>query len=486
MTMTRQTRQAYIGGTREFDVGLPTGTRPGPSGASSRRSSSTRASTSSPSFACARRGWEAASNSTGRTRSSTGAANDKIIRADYFNSKARSPRSRRPLGVGDVAGERGDRASRATRRGTRRDIGRCRRAVRRQTSICGPGAVGRMPRPYRRPRGGPALVASSWLRRLDADACELDRATSSTRATELSLSAHRARRGPRRGVETWTLDGRLHAARAARSSAWSSSGTRPKPSKPWGCRSKTLTPTPEPAGYCAGDVAGERGDRAAPSTKRGTGGDLMTLLACGAPTRRSTGRGPERPLKGVYRGHRRDRGASGASSGRRSRRSSVETHGVHRDAATEVVVSYTAQRARAASGIEVDREEHARVHGSRAGKITRRRHVPGASRSPRSRGAVGARRSRRLLSLRDTARAMSQENVEIVRGRYRRVQPRGLGGRAQGRGSGLRVRLLAGGRPGAAASSNLIRYAASSDEFFGLWEAVRFGDRRVRRSRRPW
>ena len=36
---------------------------------------------------------------------------------------------------------------------------------------------------------------------------------------------------------------------------------RAEPSKPWGCRSKTLTPTPEPAGYCAGDVAGERGDR---------------------------------------------------------------------------------------------------------------------------------------------------------------------------------------------------------------------------------
>ena len=29
------------------------------------------------------------------------------------------------------------------------------------------------------------------------------------------------------------------------------------------CRSKTLTPTPEAAGYCAGDVAGERGDRPA-------------------------------------------------------------------------------------------------------------------------------------------------------------------------------------------------------------------------------
>jgi ketosteroid isomerase-like protein len=39
--------------------------------------------------------------------------------------------------------------------------------------------------------------------------------------------------------------------------AFIKSGTRP--SKPWGCRSKTLTPTPEPAGYCVGYVAGERG-----------------------------------------------------------------------------------------------------------------------------------------------------------------------------------------------------------------------------------
>jgi ketosteroid isomerase-like protein len=34
---------------------------------------------------------------------------------------------------------------------------------------------------------------------------------------------------------------------------------RTKPSTPWGCRSKTLTPTPEGAEYSAGDVAGERG-----------------------------------------------------------------------------------------------------------------------------------------------------------------------------------------------------------------------------------
>src|SRR3954471_22614318 len=37
--------------------------------------------------------------------------------------------------------------------------------------------------------------------------------------------------------------------------------------------------------------------------------------------------------------------------------------------------------------------------------------------SPRSPGAVGARRSRRLLSLRDTARAMS-ENLDLVRSIY--------------------------------------------------------------------
>ena len=27
---------------------------------------------------------------------------------------------------------------------------------------------------------------------------------------------------------------------------WKLYGASPKPSKPWGCRSKTLTPTPEP------------------------------------------------------------------------------------------------------------------------------------------------------------------------------------------------------------------------------------------------
>src|SRR5215212_1441917 len=50
--------------------------------------------------------------------------------------------------------------------------------------------------------------------------------------------------------------------------------------------------------------------------------------------------------------------------------------------------------------------------------------LPGQDRGPRSRGPLGARRSRRLLSLRDTARAMSQENVEIVRRAFSAFQGR--------------------------------------------------------------
>ena len=56
------------------------------------------------------------------------------------------------------------------------------------------------------------------------------------------------------------------------------------------------------------------------------------------------------------------------------------------------------------------------------GKIVTHEVVPEQSRGPRSRGPVGARRSRRLLSLRDTARAMSQENVELVERILRGVQ----------------------------------------------------------------
>ena len=64
----------------------------------------------------------------------------------------------------------------------------------------------------------------------------------------------------------------------------------------------------------------------------------------------------------------------------------------------------------------------AHIWTMRAGKAVRMEVVPERAEGPRSRGAVGARRSRRLLRLRDTARAMSQENVEIVCRVYRRLQ----------------------------------------------------------------
>src|SRR4051794_10695211 len=57
------------------------------------------------------------------------------------------------------------------------------------------------------------------------------------------------------------------------------------------------------------------------------------------------------------------------------------------------------------------------------GKGRSLRGVLGPCRGPRSPGAVGAGRSRRLLSLRDTAQAMPQENVEVVR-RFIEALPR--------------------------------------------------------------
>ena len=121
----------------------------------------------------------------------------------------------------------------------------------------------------------------------------------------------------------------------------------------------------------------------------------------------------------------------------------------------------------------------------KAARSIEQRELHRPRRSPRSRGAVGARRSRRLLSLRDTARAMSQENVEIVRAVYRRLQPRGLGRRAQGcciRTSSSTARERS---DLCAASSSSIRCAASWTSFVGaVGNHSTSSARRVRRSRR--
>ena len=93
------------------------------------------------------------------------------------------------------------------------------------------------------------------------------------------------------------------------------------------------------------------------------------------------------------------------------------------DAGDRVVSLFRMRATGRRSGVSVERKD-AIVSTFRDGKVTRIDYYNDQARGPRSRGAVGARRSRRLLSLRDTARAMSQENVEVVARGYRGLEPR--------------------------------------------------------------
>ena len=100
------------------------------------------------------------------------------------------------------------------------------------------------------------------------------------------LARRRTRQGQRRGGRDTSDRAPLDAARRQGRSDAELSGSERRPSKPWGCRSKTLTPTPEPAGYCAGDVAGERGDRARRSSRRSTGATATRVRERSGPRRR--------------------------------------------------------------------------------------------------------------------------------------------------------------------------------------------------------
>ena len=75
------------------------------------------------------------------------------------------------------------------------------------------------------------------------------------------------------------------------------------------------------------------------------------------------------------------------------------------------------------SGIPVE-DEFTWVYEIRDSQIARVDEYDTLEEALEAAGTVGARRSRRLLSLRDTARAMSQENVEIVRGAFETWQRR--------------------------------------------------------------
>ena len=111
-------------------------------------------------------------------------------------------------------------------------------------------------------RGVPLLM-SEW--RGDAStSSRLRSATTSTRATRCRASPA-ARAGQDERSLSWTSPKLCRRAAGGQDHPCDArTGSSRRPSKPWGCRSKTLTPTPEPAGYCAGDVAGERGGRRGP------------------------------------------------------------------------------------------------------------------------------------------------------------------------------------------------------------------------------
>ena len=82
---------------------------------------------------------------------------------------------------------------------------------------------------------------------------------------------------------------------------------------------------------------------------------------------------------------------------------------------------------------------------------------------------------------------MSQENVEIVRAVCRRVESWRLGCHAQRRGSELRVRLLAVGRPGTWPFTASIRCEGTSREFVEAWESLRLEvDEFIEARRRTW
>ena len=159
-----------------------------------------------------------------------------------------------------------------------------------------------------------------------------------------------------------------------------------------------------------GDVAGERGDRAAPSRPAIAGLRRGSRLHSS-----STWIRPSSGVRGVDSGgdvSRRDAVIATASNDLGSL-GRIDARGRRIiDAGDRVVVRSHYYAARAGQRGRGGRARLARLT-LRDGKVVRCELLD-HGRSPRSRRPVGARRSRRLLSLRDTARAMSQENVEIV------------------------------------------------------------------------
>ena len=282
---------------------------------------------------CRRQGGHRASSTRAATRkrkrrrrsswsaTSTTLRDGKIVRnRKSSREQARSPRSRRAVGVGDVAGERGDRAARY------RSLEPA-RPRRRTWRRCRPGRRDRWSRPERCMEGvyrGRDGIEALLGRAGDVRASRASRRTSSsTRATESSCSeTPRTWRGAS-GIEVdgedcaIVYDGRA-TGRSSRCGCFHGPSRSPRSRRAFG----------------VGDVAGERGDRA--RGRRGHQPAATSTLAsrpCDPDVELATdpARWPD-----VYRGHAgvatsiadRRRGVRATSRLDRDERSSMEATGL--------------------------------------------------------------------------------------------------------------------------------------------------------------
>ena len=109
-----------------------------------------------------------------------------------------------------------------------------------------------------RGREGVRAFFRAWLK--DFDQYDTEARDPLDGGDKVVITVYDRARGKGSGVSIEHLHAHVWTFRDAQVVRVRSSTIVAVPSKPWGCRSKTLTPTPEPAGYCAGDVAGERGE----------------------------------------------------------------------------------------------------------------------------------------------------------------------------------------------------------------------------------
>ena len=196
----------------------------------------------------------------------------------------------------------------------------------------------------------------------------------------------------------------------------------------------------------------------------------MTSFGITTPRWWRTGRGPEDPRQASTADKRQS-----SAFGERTSRCSTESPSLRTSSSSAAITSWC--RTEHTSGAGTARGSWCKtllVVTVRNGRIVEWRLYQEQSRSPRSRGPVGARRSRRLLSLRDTARAMSQENVETRAAHLRSLGFRGLVDRERRSRPSMPCASSARTSQLSALTSALTGYRAYWRDFLEQWERLTF------------